>query len=376
MTMPMLKAKCFYLLILGMIIVIMVGYQQIVKPRTLKDNFNCSSKVLHVMFLKTHKTGGSSVQNMLMRFGNSRNLTFVLPRNGNYLGYPKLFQTSMAMQLKENLKYNIFTHHTRYNRSEISKIMPANSKYITLLRNPVTLFESLYSYYHLGSSLKMTLDEFVEIDIVSNKMSDVRNRRVVYNRIGRNQMSFDLGMDIEDFDNPIQTLILAEQLNSDFDLVMIAERLPESLILLKHLLCWSTFDIIIFHHNSRQNQFKKIITDELEMGIQYWNAADKYLYDYFYAILEEKIENFGIDKMNEEVIELQDATDYWYEYCVTAELDKKNLTGSNRVYSPQVLGFQIKHEDDKICQDLTKAELQFTDELRKKLKTYAVLNLT
>ncbi|GAB6033611.1 hypothetical protein CHUAL_013674 [Chamberlinius hualienensis] len=366
----MWKTKRLYLLIIGIIAFIIVAYQQTDKPRMMIKYVNCSSEVVNVVFLKTHKTGGSSIQNMFMRFGNARDLTFVIPKSGNYLGYPKPFQKSMAMKLKNGVEYNILTHHTRYNRNGMSLIMPVNTKYVTLLRNPVTLFESLYSYYNIENELNLTLDEFVETVDVNEDMRKTRNKRLYGGKIGRNQMSFDLGMEVKNFDNSNEFKILAEKLNNEFDLIMIAERLPESLILLKHLLSWRTIDIVIFNHNSRQNKFKKIITEELETGIQYWNAADKYLYDYFYAILEEKIENFGIDKMNEEVIELQVATDYWYEYCVTAELDKKNLTGSNRVYSPQVLGFQIKHEDDKICQDLTKAELQFTKELQKKMKTY------
>ncbi|GAB6033612.1 hypothetical protein CHUAL_013675 [Chamberlinius hualienensis] len=337
--------------------------------RTLTYDVNCPSEVLHVVFLKTHKTGGSSVQNMLMRFGNSRNLTFVLPPNNNYLGHPEPFEKKMAMQLKDNFEYNILTHHTRYDRSELSITMPTNTKYITLLRNPVTLFESLYSYYYIENELNMTLDEFVKMDD-SEKTREVRNKRLHGGKIGRNQMSFDLGMEIKNFDKLIQAQLFAEQLNNDFDLVMIAERLPESLILLKHLMCWSTIDIVIFNHNSRQDKFKKTITIELATGIQYWNAADKYLYDYFCAILDRKTEEFGAEKMIEELKELREVTDYWYDYCVVSKATNNNLTDMNQVWSDQVLGFQIKHQNDQICQDLTKGELQFTEELQRNMRKY------
>ncbi|XP_050700188.1 galactosylceramide sulfotransferase-like [Eriocheir sinensis] len=46
----------------------------------------------HLFFLKTHKCASSTVQNILFRYGYSRNLTFALPRSGNYLGHPKYFK--------------------------------------------------------------------------------------------------------------------------------------------------------------------------------------------------------------------------------------------------------------------------------------------
>ena len=40
---------------------------------------------VNIGFLKTHKCASSSVQNILMRYGVSHNLNFVLPSSGNVL---------------------------------------------------------------------------------------------------------------------------------------------------------------------------------------------------------------------------------------------------------------------------------------------------
>ncbi len=40
---------------------------------------NCSAQT-HVAFAKTHKTGGTTVQNIIFRFGEQRRLSFVLPK--------------------------------------------------------------------------------------------------------------------------------------------------------------------------------------------------------------------------------------------------------------------------------------------------------
>ena len=39
--------------------------------------------VTKIVFLKTHKTASSTLQNALLRFGEKRNLTFALPKKGS-----------------------------------------------------------------------------------------------------------------------------------------------------------------------------------------------------------------------------------------------------------------------------------------------------
>ena len=48
----------------------------------------CSAPVEKFGFLKTHKTAGSTVQNILLRWGLTAGLNFVLPPSGNHLGPP------------------------------------------------------------------------------------------------------------------------------------------------------------------------------------------------------------------------------------------------------------------------------------------------
>jgi hypothetical protein len=67
-----------------------------------------------------------------------------------------------------------------------------------------------------------------------------------FGMIGINQMIFDLGMNVSDFNKPLAVGKYIEELDSQFDLVMILERFEESLISLKHLLCWNTDDLVVF----------------------------------------------------------------------------------------------------------------------------------
>ncbi|GBN23350.1 hypothetical protein AVEN_218297-1, partial [Araneus ventricosus] len=70
-------------------------------------------------------------------------------------------------------------------------------------------------------------------------------------KIGFNQMLFDLGMDDKAFSNNSAVMDYVRFVDSVFDLVMVRERMDESLVLLKELLCWDVDDVIIFHLNAR-----------------------------------------------------------------------------------------------------------------------------
>jgi hypothetical protein len=68
----------------------------------------------------------------------------------------------------ENEHFDIFTHHTRFSAQDVDKVMPLDTKKVTIVREPTALFESLYNYYRLnragfGSSLASMLDFKAEV---------------------------------------------------------------------------------------------------------------------------------------------------------------------------------------------------------------------
>ena len=56
---------------------------------------------------------------------------------------------------------DIFTVHTRLNPPEHKKILHEDSLYVTIVREPSYLFESLYSYYNLKNMYNMSLEAFL-----------------------------------------------------------------------------------------------------------------------------------------------------------------------------------------------------------------------
>ena len=92
-----------------------LGFAQRSHPST-----GLKPKLTNVVFLKTHKTGSSTMQNMMYRFAERHNLTVALPTKscGDHLFcYPMSFRTSFIHP--GTLPANIITNHMRFNHTEV-----------------------------------------------------------------------------------------------------------------------------------------------------------------------------------------------------------------------------------------------------------------
>ena len=123
---------------------------------------DCNKKQ-KIAFLKTHKCASSSVQNILMRFGLNNQLDFVLPSAGNYLGryvpYSKVMVANTPWD-RVGVNYDIFCLHTIWNYREVEATLGPGAIYVTIMRDPVELFESLWSYAGLDSFYNTDLESF------------------------------------------------------------------------------------------------------------------------------------------------------------------------------------------------------------------------
>ncbi|CAL4158123.1 unnamed protein product, partial [Meganyctiphanes norvegica] len=100
-------------------------------------------------------------------------------------------------------------------------------------------------------------------------------------RIGRNQMSWDLGLDNEDLkDNSVLNQAL-QLLDRTFHLVMVSEHMDESLVLLKHLLCWNDEDIIGLAKNIRKDHYRTRLSHRNVETLHKLNQGDLLIYNHF-----------------------------------------------------------------------------------------------
>lgn len=546
--------------------------------------FTSCPKKEHIMFMKTHKCGSSSLQNMFLRFGDTNDLFFALPKIDNYFGHPIRFNRRFLLdpallRKRYNLTYSILAHHLRFNYKELAFVLPEDTVFLTVLRHPVSLFESLFVYYDYAVAslgVNVSLHEFAlmfdrdprfsphaaspkdgpkddELAVASRRREgrnedgqhvlltdttadanhskarswdreggsratgqsiasssssptqksarddgtrrrrsgwsswssffqtlllgpmtstagggdgqadgghhqearvedgndaspdaeagddklgeeevtgaeddhndghymgltpDQRKRRIngspaslrskdsspqtprrpdpnfrVGGRFGRNQMSFDLGFNQKFFDSPNIVNNFIDAIDSMFHLVLIQERMDESLILLKHLLCWSTLDVVTFRHNVRAEAFTPAprlgLTPKSRQILQNLNFADHMMYEHFYAKFDSIVKAFGSERMEREVRELQHLTQQLYSQCVDSTQIMANIV--RRTSSPsdkkrnkepeegklwsneKAVGMIAKAGSSPLCQQLTHSELEYTEILRKKQQVF------
>ena len=91
------------------------------------------------------------------------------------------------------------------------------------------------------------------------------------------------------------------ELDETFDLVMMADRFDESMILLKDLLCWDYEDIVNFKLNARKESKKVELSQEARSELRRYMAADYALYQHFEQIFERKLKEFGESRMKQEL---------------------------------------------------------------------------
>ncbi|XP_053378473.1 galactose-3-O-sulfotransferase 2-like [Mercenaria mercenaria] len=206
---------------------------------------NHKNVTTHVAFLKVHKAGSTTVQNLLFRFGMRHSLNILLPKSGNYLN-----RASQKIPLKAGEHYDIFACHTVYQKQWFDSLLPTDSVYIGIVRDPmVRMISSAYYYrdvFGVGYLKRVPHANFIH-ELVN--YPDKYDRAFFSHT--RNSMGKDFGFqhDIEPT-NKSQIRKYLDQLNSQFLLVLIMEKFDESLVMLKRLLNWSLLDIIYWKMNS------------------------------------------------------------------------------------------------------------------------------
>ncbi|KAJ7990551.1 hypothetical protein DPEC_G00301520 [Dallia pectoralis] len=330
----------------------------------------------HVVFLKTHKTGSSTILNILYRYGDSRNLSFALPLNRHsQLFYPYLFAPHFVEGFRGGRvrEFHIMCNHMRFKRAEVVKVMPQETFYFSILRNPVAMMESVFNYYKgIPAFNKMkSLEDFF------NNGSRTFNNSLPNNHYARNLLTFDFGFDndvpaftTEDLET--QVALIISTVEQDFHLILLTEYFDESMILLRHALCWSLDDVVSFKLNSRREGTRQALSRQTAVKIRGWNALDWRLYLHFNATFWRRVDVMvGREKMRDEVNQLQDRRAELAQMCLQGggavdpskvkDVGLKPFQSGAAVIEGYNLNPGLDGPSKTLCQSLITPELQYTD---------------
>ena len=185
--------------------------------------------------------------------------------------------------------------------------MSEDTFYFSILRHPVAMMESIFIYYKSIQAFHKTqsLDYFLD-----NSWRDY-NSSVANNCYAHNILAFDFGFnnnitfDAEDLEERASVAIAA--IEQDFHLILITDYFDESMILLKHALCWSLEDVVSFMLNSRSDKAHNQLLPNTSEKIKRWNALDWRIYLHFNNSFWHKVDSLvGYKQMKREVSQLRE----------------------------------------------------------------------
>ena len=206
-------------------------------------------------------------------------MNFVLPASGNYmrseagLKYDRDMLAGTEWEEK-GLEYQIFCLHTVWDTQvcfspwlsyflffiqEVRRTLSGpDTVLISIVRDPVDVFESMWYYYGFSQNVGKSLEDFAK-DVAMNP--DI-GRQGFDNRFGRNQTLFDFGLEHEHMNDTSKVDDKINSISEEFDLVMVSERFLDSKVLLAGLLGLSPSDAACLKLNSRNSSSKPVLDSQ------------------------------------------------------------------------------------------------------------------
>ncbi|KAG9330638.1 hypothetical protein JZ751_023538 [Albula glossodonta] len=317
------------------------------------------------MFLKTHKTASTTVQNLVLRFADSRNLTLAIPtdkkrfrrtfkytedgfaravqrieRSFHLILIVEHFDESMIL-LKETMCWDIddviaFNHNSRGEKDhkniseDVAKgILEWNSLDWRLYQHFNMTFwakiEKMFSPARLQEELAILRERrrFLEQQCCEDGLFRVKKpgtkgayfKSFLHMTYHKKYRQCDPTFMCSEDKHHVSENPQDRQYHEHFD---------ESMILLKETMCWDIDDVIAFNHNSRGEKDHKNISEDVAKGILEWNSLDWRLYQHFNMTFWAKIEKmFSPARLQEELAILRERRKFVEKQCCEDGLFRK-----------------------------------------------------
>ncbi|CAH1781067.1 unnamed protein product [Owenia fusiformis] len=294
-----------------------------------KHSGKLTGKPKGVYFLKVHKCGSTTLQTILLRYGLLYNMTIGMPCSHpqsvrQIMGIPEPLKSEHIMPLSTGLThYDLIAQHTRYS-IDVKQIMMPGTPFVAILRDPITHFKSLFSFFkvyityrkHISLPNNATVREKFKYFV--DRIKDMPELTISPpdGLPARNPQLYTFGLTDHQTKNLDFVQDSLKQFESDFDLVMLVEHFDESLVLLRNILNCDLRDLISLKSSyvSPDKGATKLTTKQ-KQNILEWNAGDKILYDHFNKTFWKKVEQYGFDRMSEDVAKLQELARIEKESC-------------------------------------------------------------
>lgn len=268
----------------------------------------------NIAFVKTHKTGSSTISNILLRYGERHNLTHLLYKYRSSTEYNSLKEERL---IRNTLTPNIFAQHAQFNPEFLRNHLKDNLRFFTIIREPVSQFLSAFSFFEKT--------KIYPADTFDDSVTQFLNLHQTYLTTSRfckdcnkvaNANGVDMGFDIGEYmlaDNKDQFVRnFLDRTDSLFEFVLITEYFDLSLVLLKRRFCLTFEDILYLRSLERIK--KESVEDSTKLRIKEFQQVDVAIYDYFNRTFWQQIDQE--EGIFEELRQFQSINKAVQRYCI------------------------------------------------------------
>ena len=312
-------------------------------------------EIRHLAFLKVHKTASSTAQNIFLRFGDARNLTFMLAHTHgestwlNVISYVNSVTETNVVPPPEGTHYDVLCCHVIYNRNSFEKVLPDDTSYIGIVREPFSRFQSAIKYFSPNHIMNIQGDHPISVyaknpikyETDDPRKSMTNNRMAV--EFGFPEALFPGKSSRNSSEKEIEAYL--QKLDKEFSFIIISEMFDESMVYMKRLLGWSLKDVLYVEKNKSNPKFnpRKLVTEADNKLLSNFLYLDIALYDFATKRFDDQVAREGEDFLNE-LKYFKDVKEKVNAFC-TEKSDKMHISFERSKWDS---GFEVTKTDCKL----------------------------
>ena len=251
-----------------------------------------------IIYIKTHKTGSSTLANLFHRAALKYGLRPALPTDNMFYGWPSLDPSRIQGTVYKHREtpgktYDILcSGHVRFSAQALDTLVPS-ATYVTVLRSPYKHLLSSFRYWHVADHIRKNSGQRVGIDDLMEDFDGIlANANPSDRTLLHNSQAFDLGL--ANTATPAELDRLISVLKERF-IVLITDHMDESLVMMRRKLCWEMDDIVYLSLKSTghvyTNPYETPEAQRQRGKIEQYNHLDTRLFNTFNQSLFDAMEN-------------------------------------------------------------------------------------
>lgn len=243
------------------------------------------------VFVKTHKTGSSTMSNILLRHAENNKLNQLMGRYPTGTEYGDLSRHSYPPPPPEQ-HYNAFLMHADYNHQFLMSKLPPSTIFFTFTRDPVSRYISAFHFFKLDRYYDGSdFDNAVNLHMADNARYLISTDQCRHCGRTVNSVAHDLGFDFKGYVNTVdKDKFLGDflaKLRREMDLVLISEYYDLSLVLFARRYCL-TFDDISYL-KSLESTTRPYVSQSTREKLRQFQYVDAVIYDFYNATFWELV---------------------------------------------------------------------------------------